>query len=699
MTPQERSMIPHTVAATALLTASIATAQTAPPTLSDRVLQVNSGMLHNNSTAMETVFSRVISDVSASSMQLRFGRTNLSPGTVLRLTSLADGATQHHTAKSLAQWSHHSAWFNGPHVLIELIMPPDANPSHLTVDRSLSMVGVFDDRSICYGTDDRVLSYDDRSGRVAPIGCTGWLIDDPARQFLTAGHCVNGSGYAEIMEFNVPLSNGDGSWNHPGPEDQYPVDPVSIQFTDDGVGDDWCYYGCFPNTETGLTAFEVQGVTHVLANAAPAVDGRDITITGYGSTSAPVSPTWYGVQKTHTGPYMHNSGWNVGYQTDTTGGNSGSPVLDEVTGMAIGIHTHAGCYSDGGYNNGTAIEHPDLQYALANPLGVCIPNILNISIMTDVPEAVLPASPFTLTFSVVAGDEDPDPNSVRVVLTRNGEEIDAAVSAIGKDMYSAEIPGFACGDDVQWYIEANSKAGSVVTSPLDAPDTQFTLLIGELTETIIFAADFENGLPSGWSASGLWHAASTACVGPSDCGDGGVMYFGQDSQCHYDTNSSVSGLLTSPAISLAGLTGPYELSYCSHLQTESNSSYDFALVTINGVEVERAPEGGWTNRTLEIDTIAGDSATVTFSFDSIDDFFNEYSGWHIEGVQLVARGIDCTDPEPCDADIDGDGFVGTDDLLHVIADWGSSQSKADVDGDGIVGTNDLLAVIAAWGSC
>ena len=123
------------------------------------------------------------------------------------------------------------------------------------------------------------------------------------------------------------------------------------------------------------------------------------------------------------------------------------------------------------------------------------------------------------------------------------------------------------------------------------------------------------------------------------------------------------------------------------------------MVTINGVEVERAPEGGWTNRTLEIDTIAGDSATVTFSFDSIDDFFNEYSGWHIEGVQLVARGIDCTDPEPCDADIDGDGFVGTDDLLHVIADWGSSQSKADVDGDGIVGTNDLLAVIAAWGSC
>ncbi|MDP7069836.1 MAG: dockerin type I domain-containing protein, partial [Phycisphaerales bacterium] len=66
---------------------------------------------------------------------------------------------------------------------------------------------------------------------------------------------------------------------------------------------------------------------------------------------------------------------------------------------------------------------------------------------------------------------------------------------------------------------------------------------------------------------------------------------------------------------------------------------------------------------------------------------------------LVAQGVDCTDPDPCAGDVDGSGFVGTDDLLAVIADWGAAGSPADVNGDGTVGTDDLLAVIAAWGPC
>lgn len=39
------------------------------------------------------------------------------------------------------------------------------------------------------------------------------------------------------------------------------------------------------------------------------------------------------------------------YQTDTEGGNSGSPVIDEATGNAVGVHTHGGCSTSGGGNN------------------------------------------------------------------------------------------------------------------------------------------------------------------------------------------------------------------------------------------------------------------------------------------------------------------------------------------------------------
>ena len=60
----------------------------------------------------------------------------------------------------------------------------------------------------------------------------------------------------------------------------------------------------------------------------------------------------------------------------------------------------------------------------------------------------------------------------------------------------------------------------------------------------------------------------------------------------------------------------------------------------------------------------------------------------------------------CNGDIAGpdgpgvpDGVVGIDDLLAVVAYWGSSGPEGDVGGDGFVDADDLLAVLAAWGPC
>jgi hypothetical protein len=53
---------------------------------------------------------------------------------------------------------------------------------------------------------------------------------------------------------------------------------------------------------------------------------------------------------------------------------------------------------------------------------------------------------------------------------------------------------------------------------------------------------------------------------------------------------------------------------------------------------------------------------------------------------------------PCPADLDGDGAVGTSDLLMLLAAWGEA-GPGDLDGDGLVGTGDLLQLLAAWGEC
>ncbi|MDG2199898.1 MAG: hypothetical protein P8K80_01780 [Phycisphaerales bacterium] len=55
---------------------------------------------------------------------------------------------------------------------------------------------------------------------------------------------------------------------------------------------------------------------------------------------------------------------------------------------------------------------------------------------------------------------------------------------------------------------------------------------------------------------------------------------------------------------------------------------------------------------------------------------------------------------PCLGDFDGNGTVGVEDLLVVIAEWGPCGGcLADLTGDGTVGVEDLLIIIAQWGPC
>lgn len=56
--------------------------------------------------------------------------------------------------------------------------------------------------------------------------------------------------------------------------------------------------------------------------------------------------------------------------------------------------------------------------------------------------------------------------------------------------------------------------------------------------------------------------------------------------------------------------------------------------------------------------------------------------------------------EACLGDIDGDGFIGVEDLLAILASWGACQGcPTDIDGDGLVQVGDLLIVLARWGDC
>jgi V8-like Glu-specific endopeptidase len=293
---------------------------------------------------------------------------------VLRLTSMEDGAVQVLDAESARRWSNTSAYFNGEAVFVELLGgggSAEFGPSRVVIAEAVAGEPPFATRSICGPTDDRALSNDPKVARYLPSGCTAWLINDVNKQFLAAGHCgISSSG---VCQFNVPLSNADGSLRQPPPEDQYPVEPTSIQAANVTVGDDWAYFGCWPNTTTNQSAFQRQGETFALAPTVAGPAGDTIRITGFGTTTSPVPPSWNQAQKTHTGQYVQRTGTVLRYNADTTGGNSGSAVLNETTGFAIGIHTNGGCTTGGGTNSGTSLDNPGLRAALASPRGICSP--------------------------------------------------------------------------------------------------------------------------------------------------------------------------------------------------------------------------------------------------------------------------------------------------------------------------------------
>jgi V8-like Glu-specific endopeptidase len=284
-------------------------------------------------------------------------------GSILRVTSLLDGGQQTMNAEHVRQWQRSTAYFNGEAVMVEVIAQPRSGKNRLVL-KSLDVglaSGVGD--SQCGATDDRVPSSDPRVGRLMPVVCTAWMINDCNRCFLSAGHCV---GSIDTVQFNVPLSSSGGSLNHPPPQHQYAVDPASVQSNGgQGTGNDWAYFGCFPNSVTGLPPAVAQGAFFTL-QAPPPLAGNTIRITGHGSDSGVNNF----IQQTHAGPFVSDSGTVLGYQTDTQGGNSGSPVIWDQADVAIGIHTHGGCSS--GQNSGTDImNHAAFQAALANPQGLC----------------------------------------------------------------------------------------------------------------------------------------------------------------------------------------------------------------------------------------------------------------------------------------------------------------------------------------
>lgn len=302
-------------------------------------------------------------------IQVHCRDSNLPDGSHLRIYSPQRPAwAQWHDAGSLRDYDGWSAQFVGPSVRVELWGAPNSTGNRVWVDRSRSttfLQGGFD--TICDGVDDRMLCADPRACRLG-TGCSAWLFSEYA--VASAGHCMNsGTTSGVLLHFNVPLSTAAGVPQPAHPNDQYALGTF-LQFLDQGIGQDWSTMAAVRNSNTGLFPGQAQGSWYTIA--APGPVGSMLRVTGYGTgNGTSTSATANQVQKTHTGPQVATAVLDaVAYRADTTGGNSGSPVLHEATGEVVAVHTHGGCTNGSGQNSGTTSSRPDWTAARQAVLGL-----------------------------------------------------------------------------------------------------------------------------------------------------------------------------------------------------------------------------------------------------------------------------------------------------------------------------------------
>lgn len=344
------------ITATPLLAQEVLTA----PTGEFMPYAYDSGTWDNDRSALASVLRYTVSVPGAAWIRVYFDEVTLAPGSTLVVTSLFDLEMQHLDARSAREWRNTSAYFNGDAVELELLAGPNTRGNRFVIrEVAVQMATGWTAGQLCgvCADDDRIPSEERWAGRMMPVGCTGSLYN-PAGCLVTAGHCL---GFAFVMEFQVPLSFPDGSLRHPGPRDQYPIDENTITGLNEGVGRDWGYFNCSPNSETRLLAIEGQGEFRPIAPELPSAFPVEAEVFGYGVSE---TGTLSQAQKRGAGPLIDLQGgfgsqdpaWY--HEADTTGGNSGSAILH--AGEIIGIVTHCtvGCP-----NLGTPIDRPDFVEA------------------------------------------------------------------------------------------------------------------------------------------------------------------------------------------------------------------------------------------------------------------------------------------------------------------------------------------------
>ncbi|MHC4649440.1 MAG: C1 family peptidase [Planctomycetota bacterium] len=338
--------------------------------------------------------------------------------------------------------------------------------------------------------------------------------------------------------------------------------------------------------------------------------------------------------------------------------------------------------------------------------------LLAISFPNGRPEYVDPGLPTPVTVQIAAGMETYVPGTGTLHCRDDGGSFQALpLTPLGGDLFEALLPGALCEGTPEYYISARSDGGSTVLSPVDAPASVYTAIVGTLTITA--QDDFESDL--GWTAENLGASSGDWQRGVpvndpgwdydpiSDSDGSGQCYLTQNEMGNTDVDDGAVRL-TSPSFDMAG---GGSIAYDYYLYLTNNDGSDRLLVEVNNTggmgewtEVTRHDTSGelnWRHHEISEDDLIAvlvpPTAEMHIRFTANDADAQSIVEAGIDG--FVVMRLDCENP--CPADLSGDGVVNVSDFLLLLAAWGTPDG--DIDGDGDTGITDFLQLLGAWGPC
>ena len=296
--------------------------------------------------------------------------------------------------------------------------------------------------------------------------------------------------------------------------------------------------------------------------------------------------------------------------------------------------------------------------------------------------------------------------------------VSVPMNSVSDNVYDAVFGTVECGQDVSWYVTAETTGGTTVFNPSGAPTNPYTA-IATAGLKLTFSDDFEADL--GWTATnsgaadGDWERGVPIDdpgwdYDPASDADGsGQCWLTDNTPGDSDVDGGGFVYLTSPPLDMSTPNLMLSYDYFVRLTNPTGSDGMWAQITSDVdaptwfILTFHLNDGGldWHHQSFTPAQLAATGVTLTANTTV------RFTGNDFNVDTVVELGIDAfqINELTCSAipgDLDGDGIVGINDFLLLLAAWGPCPDPcppscaADLDGDCSVGVTDFLMLLASW---